>query len=112
VTRRGAASGAASGAAGATDTLRLRFGEGGEPASSRPLAAGIYDVRVTGGTSVLVVNAARELLPRRPAIAPGPVGSGAPADATPRARDLAWLYALALGLLCAEWLLRRRVGLR
>jgi hypothetical protein len=30
----------------------------------------------------------------------------------PRLRSLGWAYALTLALLCAEWLTRRRVGLR
>jgi hypothetical protein len=55
---------------------------------------------------------ARELLPRRATVAPGPVGTARAADATPRVRDFGWLYVLALALLCAEWLLRRRWGLR
>lgn len=94
------------------DSVRLQFHAGSAPATSSALAAGVYDVRVAGGSSVLVVNAARELLPRRPVVAPGPVGTGPRADATPRARNLAWLYGVILVLLCAEWLLRRRSGLR
>jgi len=100
------------GAAAVADTVRLRFPPGAAPATSPALAAGIYDVRVPGGTSVLVVNAARELLPRRPTTAAGPVGSASAADATPRLRSMGWLFALALALLCGEWLLRRRWGLR
>ncbi len=94
------------------DTLTIAFGPASDIATSRPLAAGVYDVRTTGGTSLLVVNAARELLPRRPSVRPGAVGGASVADATPRARDLGWLYAAALGLLCAEWVFRRRAGLR
>ena len=33
--------------------------------------------------------------------------AGEAADATPRARQFGWLYALVLALLCGEWLLRR-----
>ncbi|AHG90619.1 hypothetical protein J421_3082 [Gemmatirosa kalamazoonensis] len=101
--RRGAAS---------ADTVRLHFGTRGEPVTSAPLAPGTYDVTVPGGGALLVVNVARELLPRRATVASGPVGSGRAADLTPRLRDFGLLYALALALLCAEWLLRRRWGLR
>jgi hypothetical protein len=38
-------------------------------------------------------------------------GSPSLADA-PLARDLGWLYAVVVLALCAEWLLRRRAGLR
>jgi hypothetical protein len=103
IARRGAPS---------VDTVHVRFGPRGEPASSPPLAAGVYDVHVPGGAAVLVVNVARELLPRRPTVASGSIGTARPADSTPRARELGWLYALALAALCAEWLLRRRAGLR
>jgi hypothetical protein len=94
------------------DSVTLHFTGGASVAESRPLAPGVYDVQAPGGTAVLAVNAARELLPRRPTLRAGPVGSAPAADLTPRLRDLGWVYGLALLLLCAEWLLRRRVGLR
>jgi len=94
------------------DTVRLRFGARGDPVASAPLAAGTYDVTVPGGTALLVVNVARELLPRRTTVSSGPVGSARAADSTPRLRDFGWIYAVALALLCAEWLLRRRWGMR
>ena len=76
------------------------------------VAPGIYDARVNGGLATLVVNESRELLPRRPTVTKGPVG-GEPAHGdAPSLRDLGWVYALAILLLCGEWLLRRRVGLR
>ena len=40
-----------------------------------------------------------------------PSGAAA-ADAAPRLRDKGWAYALAILLLCAEWILRRRRGMR
>jgi hypothetical protein len=57
---------------------------------------------------------APELMPRRPTVVSGEVGEGAALDLAPRARGAAgwWLAALALTALCAEWLLRRRIGLR
>ncbi|HET8770019.1 MAG TPA: hypothetical protein VFM71_03460 [Gemmatimonadaceae bacterium] len=53
-----------------------------------------------------------ELVPRRPTVASGEIGNAAPSDTAPRARGAWWLVALALVALCAEWLLRRRIGLR
>jgi hypothetical protein len=79
---------------------------------SAPLAAGVYDVRGGGGASVLVVNPSREWIPRRPTVRAGRVGDQPPAGAAPRLRDHAWPFALLIALLCAEWLVRRRVGLR
>jgi hypothetical protein len=76
------------------------------------LAAGVYDVRTAGGASLLVVNASAELLPTRPSVRGVRIGRGGTPTTSPRLRDVAWPYALALGLLCAEWLLRRRLGLR
>lgn len=100
---------------GAADSvaLEVRFDAGAAVAATPPLAAGVYDVAAPGGSSVLVVNASRELLPRRPAVEGGPVGGGpAPAGVAPAVRDAWWAYLLVVLLLCAEWLLRRRVGLR
>jgi hypothetical protein len=34
------------------------------------------------------------------------------ADAAPRLRSKGWAYAAAILLLCAEWILRRRRGMR
>jgi hypothetical protein len=79
---------------------------------SQPLAAGVYDVRMRGGSAVLAVNPSREWLPRPRTVRSGRVGSGAPLGDAPRLRSLGWAYALTLALLCAEWLTRRRVGLR
>lgn len=53
-----------------------------------------------------------ELLPRRATVAAGPVGTAAAAGRVPRAGDAWWLAVLAVLLLCAEWIWRRRIGLR
>jgi hypothetical protein len=94
------------------DTLALHFGAPGALAESAPLDAGVYETRASGGTSVLIVNAARELLPRRANVRTGAVGGAAPFGDQPRLRDFHWIYLLLLGALCAEWLLRRHMGLR
>lgn len=54
----------------------------------------------------------QELVPRPPAVSSGLVGSGPARDLTPRARRAWWLAALALLALCAEWMMRRRIGWR
>ena len=94
------------------DTLVLRFGAASAVQETRPLPQGIYDVIVPGGRTVLVVNATSELLPTRQRLVSGNVGRRTRTDDAKRARNAGWLYALAILLLCAEWVLRRRVGLR
>jgi len=94
------------------DTLALHFGGPGALAESAPLDAGVYETRVSGGTSLLIVNASRELLPRRANVRTGAVGGAAPFGDQPRLRDYHWIYLLLLAALCAEWLLRRHFGLR
>jgi hypothetical protein len=54
-----------------TDTVMLRFADAGTVAEAPPLRAGVYDVSMTGGTAVLVVNRTRELLPRAPTVHQG-----------------------------------------
>lgn len=54
----------------------------------------------------------REWVPRRPTVSAGEVGDGLPLDRAPRALGAWWLALLAIVALCAEWLLRRRIGLR
>lgn len=98
--------------ASTSDTVTLRFGASNTVAESPALPPGSYDVTSPGGTSLLVVNPSREFLPRRPTVADGPLGSGRALGEAPRARDHSWLFALAVLALCAEWLLRRRIGLR
>ena len=100
------------GDAGRVDTVTLRFPEGASIASSPPLPSGTYDARVAGGTAVIVVNSSREWLPRTPVVSSGSIGKATVAGDSPRLRTLPWAFALAIALLCAEWLLRRRSGLR
>jgi hypothetical protein len=94
------------------DTVALRFGATGTSVAVAAPSPGVYDVQTPGGRSLLVVNPSPELLPRRRTVQDGALGSGAAAGEAPRARDGSWLFALALVALCAEWLLRRRIGLR
>ena len=100
------------GAPARIDTVTLRFPDGASVARSAPLPAGTYDARMPGGSAVLVVNPSREWLPRAVRIASGAVGAGEFPGTAPRLRDLPWVFALAIALLCAEWLVRRRAGLR
>ena len=94
------------------DSATLHFGDALAVASSAPLAAGTWRATVPGGTSVFVVNASVEWVPRRPIVSRA-VSAGTPAVGTRASmRSGWWWYALVLALLCAEWWMRRRVGLR
>jgi hypothetical protein len=94
------------------DSMTLRFRGDATIAETPALPAGLYAVTVRGGTTMLAVNNAREWLPRPPRVKAGAIGGGVPVDAAPRLRSAGWAYALLLLLLCAEWVVRRRVGMR
>ena len=81
-------------------------------AETAALPVGIYDVTTTGGSSVLAVNQSREWIPRRSSVQSGAVGGEPALGEAPALRERAWIYVLVVLLLCAEWMLRRRVGLR
>lgn len=100
------------GAAARSDTLVLRFSSGSAIHETAPLPAGIYDVIVPGGRATLAVNASAELLPSRPRLATGDVGRRANASDVRGARNVGAFYAIVIALLCVEWILRRRAGLR
>jgi hypothetical protein len=93
-------------------SLTLRFSDGANVVESPPLPTGVYDARMPGGSAVLVVNASREMVPRRPTVSATKalgfvvVGSGT------GVREIGWVWLLTILFLCTEWLLRRRVGLR
>lgn len=93
-------------------TIALRFAPGVSSAESPPLPEGIYQADVPGGRTWLAVNPSAELLPARPRIRSSRVGSRAIPDNARRARGAGALYALVVLLLCVEWVLRRRMGLR
>ena len=97
---------------GGVDSMMLDFRGGLSLAEGPPLDAGVYDVQVAGGTAVLVVNASREWLPRRPAVRSGAAGGSAPSGFGHGARSAPWLYGVLLAALCVEWVLRRRAGMR
>ena len=97
---------------GRADTLHLRFGGGALTVETPPLAPGVYEARSAGGSSLLVVNESREWLPRTPSLAPTVVAGSAPVRDAPPLRQVGWVYVLAIGALCAEWIIRRRMGLR
>lgn len=65
-----------------------------------------------GASSASRGGPVREWVPRRPTVAAGAVGDGVPLDRAPRALGAWWLALVAIAALCAEWLLRRRIGLR
>lgn len=94
------------------DTVMLSFPGSANVAESPPMAAGVYDVAVVGGGARLVVAPSREWLPRRATLAGGAVGTMSIGTRAPRLRDAWWAYVVVVAALCAEWTLRRRVGLR
>jgi hypothetical protein len=94
------------------DSITLKFGSGVTVAESDPLPAGTYDVRAPGGAAVLAVNESRELLPRGATVRSGAIGGAAPVAERHALRDRGWAYVLLIALLCAEWLGRRRWGMR
>lgn len=94
------------------ESLTVRFAADAAIAETAPLRQGIYDLAVPGGQTVLAVNPSNELLPRAPRVRAGSIRGAAAASNAPTVRSLRWIYALAIGLLCAEWLLRRRGGMR
>jgi hypothetical protein len=97
---------------GRADTLMLRFG-GGTTVETPPLSPGVYDVQTAGGSSLIVVNPSREWLPNRPVLRSGPIGAGGGSAASAaRLRSVWWVYLVLVGALCAEWISRRRLGLR
>jgi hypothetical protein len=100
------------GARARPESLSLRFAPGTSVAESAPLVAGIYEATVPGGRALVAVNASAELLPTEPRVRSGSVGRRPALDNARRARSVGALYALAVLLLCAEWVLRRRAGLR
>lgn len=72
-----------------------------------PRAAASAEARASAG------GAGRsEYVPRRATVQEGAVGDGVPVDQAPRALGAWWLAAIAILALCAEWLLRRKIGLR
>jgi hypothetical protein len=95
-----------------TSTVLLHFASTKFEAASAPFAPGVYDVEAPGGSSVLVVNASREWVPRSPTLVAGPATKGAASSDAPRFADKGWPFVLALLLLCAEWIARRTVGQR
>lgn len=94
------------------DTITLRFAAGGMEAVSPSLEQGVYDVQTSGGTSMMVVNASRELLPRQPTLRADARIAGTVTNDAPSLADRGWPFVLALLLLCAEWVGRRFAGLR
>jgi len=97
----------------ATDTtLTLRFADATSATTPPPLAAGIWRATVNGGAVVFAINASAEWVPRKP-IESRAATAGAPAAGTRISlRDQWWWYALVITMLCVEWWMRRRVGLR
>jgi hypothetical protein len=97
------------GAGSVPDTLRFD----GAGRAEAWLAPGTWRYRLEGGTQGLVAveQYSDELLGRAPSIASKP-GGVVTTTARTSARDWAWLFGLAVLGLCAEWLVRRKLGLR
>lgn len=97
---------------GQQDSVVVRFSSGSLFAETPSRAAGVYDIMTRGGSSVLVVNPAAEVLPRRPSVISGDIGTGEALTDAPRLRGIGWIFAIVILSLCIEWILRRRLGLR
>lgn len=96
----------------AVDSMTLRFTEGASIVETEPLEPGVYEATARGGRALLAVNQAREWLPRAASVRAGSVGGGATPGSAPALRSRWWAYALVLLVLCTEWIVRRRIGLR
>ena len=95
-----------------TDSVVVRFASGQLFTETPPVNAGIYDISANGGTSVLVVNQSAEVLPKRPSVVEGEIGTGEALTDAPRLRGIGWIFAIVILSLCGEWMLRKRLGLR
>lgn len=107
VTKRGADA-----AQSVSDTVHIAFAPGSAEAVTSTREPGIYDIKSAGGSSVLVVNASREWVPRAPNLKETTGAHGAFTSDAPRLSDAWWPFVAALLLLCGEWVGRRLVGLR
>ncbi len=98
-----------SGAGSGADTLRFD----GAGRAELWLAPGRWRYRLEGGAEGLVAveEYSDELLPR-PTVIASKLGGAVLASARTSARDWIWLFGIAVAGLCAEWLARRRLGLR
>jgi hypothetical protein len=88
----------------------LVFGTAAE-AEMKPLASGVWRGTIDGAAVVVPVSASREWLPHASTLRSSLLNG----DALPvrrGARSLGWLYLASVLVLAAEWLLRRRAGLR
>jgi hypothetical protein len=94
------------------DSMTVRFTSGSLFAETPARRAGVYDITTKGGTSVLVVNPSAEVLPRRPSVVDGDIGTGEALTDAPRLRGIGWIFAIVILSLCLEWIIRRRLGLR
>jgi hypothetical protein len=95
---------------GATRRDTLVFGTGAT-ANAPPLSEGIWRGLVDSASVVLPVSASREWLPQ-PIGARSRMLNGEAVAVRRGARGISWLYLATVLLLAAEWLLRRRAGLR
>lgn len=100
------------GGGSASNSVVVQFGSDSGMTETPPLPAGVYDIREPGGRATVVVNEAREWIPRRPTIIGGRRGTAAIGATAPRLRTFGWVYLAVILLLCAEWIMRRRLGLR
>ncbi len=94
----------------ATRRDTLVFGTSAE-ATMPPLASGVWRGTIDGAPVVIPVSGSREWLPHVATLRSGPLNGEALAVRR-GARSLSWLYLATVLLLAAEWLLRRRAGLR
>lgn len=97
------------GSSSGADTLRFD----GAGRAALWLDPGAWRYRLEGGTQGLVAveQYSDELLPRAQTVA-SKAGTNVAGGSRTAARDWVWLFGIAVLSLCAEWLVRRKFGLR
>jgi hypothetical protein len=97
------------GSSSGADTLRFD----GAGRAALWLEPGAWRYRLEGGTQGLVAveEYSDELLPRAPTMA-SQAGANVAGRSRTAARDWVWLFGMVVVALCAEWLMRRKLGLR
>lgn len=88
----------------------ILFGDAAEGVMP-PLTAGVWRGTIDGSPILVPVSASREWLPAVAGVRSGSLNGDAVALRR-GARSVGWLYLATVLLLAAEWLLRRRAGLR